>query len=76
MAPPQLYYSVGRNGTWTTEPAPESFFTDKGAKITDSRIDAECAAGIKILWVDGVNAGKLFPTQESQLKYLKEKGLV
>jgi hypothetical protein len=70
------YFSVGINGKWTNESAPLSFFTGKGASVSDSRIEAEYQAGIKILWIEGRNMGKLFPTQASQIAYLQTKGLL
>ncbi|WP_415907109.1 hypothetical protein [Oleiharenicola sp. Vm1] len=69
------YYSVGRNGTWTTEPAPASFFTSRGATISPSRIHPE-DSGIMTLWIDGTNAGTLFPKQEDQIAHLRAHGLL
>ena len=70
------YFSVGRNGSWTNEAAPASFFESRGGRITDSRIESEFAAGVKTLWIDGQNVGKLFPTQAQQIAHLTEKGML
>jgi hypothetical protein len=71
-----LYFSVGRNGQWTNEAAPASFFTNKGATVSDSRIESEIASGIKTLWINGLNMGKLFPSQALQIEHLKNAGLI
>jgi hypothetical protein len=70
------YYTVGITGKWTNEAAPESFFTDRGGSVADSRIESEFQAGIKTLWIGGYNVAKLFPTQQAQISYLREKGLL
>jgi hypothetical protein len=70
------YFSVGINGKWSNDSVPLSFFTNKGASVSDSRIEAEYQAGIKTLWIEGRNMGKLFPTQKGQIAYLQSKGLL
>jgi len=52
------YYSVGINGSWTKEPAEESWFTSRGASIKESR-----SIGDKQMFVSGKMCGYLFSSQ-------------
>jgi len=71
-----LYWSTGRNGKWTTEPSPESFWIRENTKVTESRLESEYQLGIKTLWINGKNMGKLFPSKELQIADLMDRGLI
>lgn len=76
MAKQIEYYLVGISNKWTKDAKPESFFLTSVSKVEESRIDSEAKAGIKTLWINGRNMGKLFPSQALQVAYLVEKGLL
>lgn len=67
----KTFYSVSRDNKWTNEAVPMSFFTDKGATVTESRLHGDLT-----IWIDGHNVATLFESQAEQIVFLRQKGLV